>query len=208
MKFEVSATLVYLGEIDRYPRDKQISDCKNAAIDLELPAFGRSIYEHDELGEMIKHMKKSEAVLLPRLDVVGERKGRGVGNRFLDNMIKLTNQSAVIIDVHGDGITQGPLTSHNYTRWYEHIKTTRNRLTNSRKPTEGHNKKIGKLSPTRPGIVKHWKEYVDREVFERNAQHWRDPRIPNAQAAIETFPDLELRKAARKTIERIFGNRT
>lgn len=150
--FDVSITFIYLGDIDRYSRDDQFANCLNAVKEMKLPAIGDSIYEHHEMKEMLRNVRGDVAVVLPRLDVMGEHKGRGVGNRFLSNMIMVTNQAHVIIDMH-KGIT-----SHDYGEWYSHIKTTLGRLTNSRKPTPGHHRKIGKLRPTKPGIVQHWKE--------------------------------------------------
>ena len=142
------------------------------------------------------------AFLLPRLDVLGHGKGRGIGNRFLFNLVKLTNETRIIADVHKD------LTSQEYDAWYEHAESTLHRLTNSRKTTKQQAGKLGSLPRTKPGIVKHWTEYADKDLFDRMAQHWRDPRHVNAQAAIDSFPDADLKLASRKTIERIFGNRT
>ena len=202
VEFDARTTYVLLGKIDRYPRDSQLEDCQKAVKTMKLPAIGDSIYEHDEMKQILRDLRGDEALVLPRLDVAGEHMGRGVGNRYLNNIIMLTNQTHVIIDVHES------IMSHDYGDWYEHIKATYRRLTNSRKPTPGHNKKIGKLKPTKPGIVRHWTEYVDEETFTRNAQHWRDPHHANAEEAIATLPDEELREASKRTIERIFGNRT
>lgn len=202
MTIEAKATLVFLGKIDRYPRDDQLDDCRKFAKAMGLPAIGRAVYEHTEFDELRGGCRGNEVVLLPRLDVLGLGKGRGIGNRFLTSLLKLTNQTMVIMDVHNG------LSSQEFDAWYEHVETTLNRLTNSRKLTKEQASKLGSLPRTKPGIVEHWTSYVDRDVFERMAQHWRDPRHANAKAAIGSFPDEELRKASRKTIERIFGNRT
>ena len=202
VNIDVRTTFVFLGKLDRYPRENQLVDCQKFVKEMKLPAIGDSIYECDEMKQMLKDLRGSVALVLPRLDVVGEQKGRGVGNRFLSNMIKLTNQALVIIDAHKN------ITSHDYHDWYMHIDTTLGRLTNSRKKTREQMSKLGKIPRKKPGIVKHWTDYVDKETFDRNAQHWRDPRHDNAEAAIASFPDEELRLASKRTIERIFKNRT
>lgn len=202
MTIETKATLVFLGQIDRYPRDKQLEDCREFAKAMDLPKIGRAVYEHTEFDELRKGCRGNEVVLLPRLGVLGLGKGRGVGNRFLTSLLKLTNQTMVIMDVHNG------LSSQEFDAWYDHVETTLNRLTNSRKLTKGQASKLGSLPRTKPGIVEHWKKHEDKELYARMAQHWRDPKIPNAATAIQTFPDEELRKASRKTIERIFGART
>ena len=200
--FDVQTTFAFLGKIDRYSRDEQLSDCHRAVKELDLPDIGRSIYEHNELTAMLRNLRNNEAVLLPRVDVLAERKGRGIGTRFLTNLLKLTNQTRIIIDVHAG------INSHDYAPWYEHVEVARNRLTNTRKPTKDHMKLLGTLRHTKPGIVEHWTKYVDKETFKIHAQCWRDPEHKNAKIARDSFPDEELRKASRKTIERIFGNRT
>ena len=202
MTIDAAATLIYLGEIDRYPREKQIEDCHKAVKELGLPAIGRSIYECSEFDALRGICRGNEAVLLPRLDVLAERKGRGIGTRFLINLLKLTNETMIIMDVHAC------INSREFNKWYEHAESTRNRLVNSRNVTSDHAKLLGQLRHTKPGIVEHWTEYADRDVFKRMAQHWRDPKHKNAKAAIDSFPDDELRKASRKTVERIFGTRT
>lgn len=202
MTIDAKATFVFLGEIDRYPRDKQLEDCRKLAKMLDLPKIDRSIYEHTEFDALRSDLRGDEVVLLPRIDVLAERNGRGIGTRFLTNLVKLTNETMIIMDVH-----QG-ITSRDFDKWYEHIELTRNRITNSRKPSKGHMSLMGTLRHSKPGIVEHWTEYADKELYRRMAQHWRDPRHKNAGDAIESFPDEELRKASRKTIERIFGNRT
>lgn len=197
--------LVYLGVFDRYSRDEQIDDCRKMVKALELPRIGRSVFEHNELDDLLLALRNdgTELVLLPRLSVLSEHGGRGVGGRFLNNLIKVTNQSMMIMDVHKE------LDSHQYSDWYAHIKTTLNTLTNSRKPPKGQMSNMGTLRHIKHrGIVKHWTEYVDKKTFERMAQHWRDPRHKNAKIAIASFPDDELCKLSRKTVERIFGNRT
>ena len=62
---------------------------------MDLPAIERSVYEQNDLSDLLNNLRGNEAVLLPSIDVLGERKGRGIGERFLINLLKLTNQTMI-----------------------------------------------------------------------------------------------------------------
>lgn len=211
LTINVNATLVYLGNVDdRYPRDEQLADCRKVVKELELPAIGRAIYEHGKLRDLIKDLSGNELVLLPDLKVLAEYRGKGVSDRFLFNLIAVISRTYMVMDAHNR------LNSHDGDKWIQHVKATRDVLTNSRPLSSDDATKRAKAShkkkvKAKPGIVRLWKKHVkvkDPEKFERMASHWRDPDHDNAQDAIDSFPDDELLKASRKTIERIFGNRT
>ena len=51
---------------------------------MELPAFGKSIYEHKELSDFIRDLRGNEIAMIPRLQGLAEIKGTGVGIRFLN----------------------------------------------------------------------------------------------------------------------------
>lgn len=206
MTTEPETTFVYFGDIDdRYPRDEQLADCIKEVKELDLPSIGRSIYEHNELEKLINNLRRDGLLLLPKLEMLAEYKGRGVGKRFLMNLINVTSNTFIVRDVHAE------LTSHDGRKWMDHIEKTRKSLTNGRKVSSEQAKLKNKLRHSKPGLVKHWKEHIkvrEPDRFTRMAQHWRDPAFNSAEDAIAESPDDELENASVRTWERIFGGRT
>ena len=204
MQFDTDYTLVFLGKLDRYPRDEQLDDCNKAVKEFGLPKFDRAIYEHNEFDNLLHDCRKNELVMLPKIDAIALGRSRGVGKRFLMNVIRLTNETHIILDV------KAGISSLDIDQWYDHIERTRNQLVNGRKLSSEEAKLLGKMPKTRNkrGLFKHWTEHVSTEDFNRMAQHWRDPHIKSARDAIASAPDEELRKASQSMWERIFGGRT
>ena len=194
--------MVFLGDLDRYPREEQLADCRKVAKELGLPAIGRSIYEHKEFDDLLHDLRGNELVMVPKLETLAVTRGRGVGKRFLMNLIKVTNQSQIIMDVRA-GIHSGQLDD-----WYGHVETTRNYLVNGRKKSSEEMKLLRNIPRSKRGLVKHWTKHVSTEEYNRMAQHWRDPDFDSAQQAIDASPDEELRSASIRTWERIFKGRT
>lgn len=206
MTIETKVVLVYLCNIDeRYKCEDQLQHCHDAVKKFDLPAIGRGIYEHKELDVLIKHLRGNgtELVMLPRLSMLAVHRGRGVGNRFLKNLLQVTTKKASIMDV-SEGIT-----THDFNKWMKHIDVTENKLVNSR-PLSTERSKQMRSQINKRGLENHWTEHIrktDPERFNRVAQHWRDPRL-TAKEAMAQSPDEELKNASRKMWERIFGNRT
>lgn len=203
---EAKTVLVYVCNIDeRYARKDQLQHCKDAVKQHELPAIGRSVYEHDELDALIDNLRGrgTELVMLPRLSMLAVHRGRGVGNRFLKNLLRITTRKASIMDI-SEGIT-----TYDYKKWMAHIDVTENKLVNGRSLSTERSKQM-RTQINERGLANHWTEHIqktDPERFNRLAQHWRDPRL-TAKEAIEQSPDPELKNASRRMWERIFSNRT
>lgn len=204
MDIQADTVLVYLGNVDeRYSRQEQLDHCKKAVKEWGLPAIGRRVYEHNEIDELVESLRGTELVMLPRLGMLAVDRQRGVGKRFLTNLLRVTTRKSDIVDVCAG------IASIDYDEWIKHIDITHNKLVNGRK-VSSEEAKIKRALRNPRGLENHWTNHVkktDPERFNRVAQHWRDPRL-TADEAIEQSPDVELGRASRSMWQRVFGNRT
>lgn len=190
---------VFVGDMARLSRDKQLEICRGAVGDL--PA----IYEPAEFDLYVKNLRSDEVAVVARLIAIAERKPKErAGVAFVQRLLRLLDNCAYILDA------ESGIKSTDGQQWYDLVKTTHNKITNGRELKSEDARRLAKKSheSREPGLVDHWTSPAMDKERRQMAQHWRDPAFKNAQAAIAASPDKELQAASVSTWTRIFGNRT
>lgn len=204
MTVQPKNTRVYLGKIARYPREKQKAKCIEICDELELPKIDkRSYYEHNEVISFIHDLRKDEIAIVARLDGLAEIKGVGVGLRFLMNVYKIDKTSLFILDA------QTGLKSTDGDKWYQLVEATAMKIMRGR-PLGSEQAKVMaaiKHEEREPDLVEAWKGKKGDSDYMAVANIWGNLAMKPAEAAIKKFPDEELSKASKSTIQRIFGTR-
>jgi len=197
-------TRALLVNVDRYPRVQQIKDCKKAVEEFGLPQLGKSIYECNELDCFLSNLKRDEIALIPRLEGLALKKGRGVGKRFERNLLRVCSTCLYILDVD-TGIR-----SDAGKDWDLLVEDVYNKLTRSRGPLDKEKARaIGAIPNKEPGLVEDWirKRKAMTDDYIAHARIWGNLGIRPAERAISQFPDKELRDVSKSTIHRIFDTR-
>ena len=148
-------------------------------------------------------MRPDECALIPRLEGLAEIKGRGVGVRFLMNVMKIQDTCLFILDVD-TGIR-----SDAGDDWYTLVEAVASKIMRGRPLNEKQAKVMAAIRHAEPGLVEQWlrkrkKLSVD---YMQAAGKWGNRGIKPAEKAIKQFDDEELRNASKATIQRIFGTR-
>ena len=196
-------TRCYLGKVRRYERDDQLKDCIAAVKEYELPSFRGAFYEHDDIASFIKDLRPDECALIPRLEGLAEIKGRGVGVRFLMNVMKIQDTCLFILDVD-TGIR-----SDVGDEWYTLVETVASKIMRGRPLNKKQAKVMAAIRHSEPGLVEQWKTKRKKRAadYMQAADKWGNLGIKPAENAISQFEDEELRSASKATIHRIFGTR-
>ncbi len=198
MTNQIKYTRIFVGDIARWNRDRQLETCKQ--YDPELKA----IYEPKEFDLYVRNLRSDEVALMARLVAIAERKPKKrPGIAFVLRLIELLEKCAYIQDA------QTGIKSTDGQAWLDLVENTYGSITRGRELRKEQAKKLAKLSheAREPGLVEDWLSDDRAEDRIRMAQHWRDPFIPSAKQAIAQCPDEELRKASVSTWMRIFGPR-
>lgn len=205
-------TLVYLGTLDRFDRDQQLDLCHQVVDALDLPPIVDKIYEHNEIDDFIGAMRGSEVAVVPLLQVLAGRSGPGVGTRFYINERKLHDGCQFIVSLDttkrkaiADLIT---VRSDAGRDWYELLARTGNSVMKGQKLTTNDARAKARMPRAKPGLVATWKLKEGTAEYKAIESAWSNMGITPAEKAISMFPDDELSKASRSTVERIFGTRS
>ena len=194
-------TLVYLGKVNRYSREEQLADCRKFVKDNGFPSVGRSVYEHNEIDQFVKDMRGNELALIPRLEGLADIKGSGVGIRFLLNVMKVSDASRLVIDLD-TGIR-----SDAGDDWYQLVEVVASKIMRGRPLGKEQAKLMAKIRFSEPGLEESWKRKKGTPEYKAVASIWGNLSIKPAEKAIGMFPDEELAKTSKSSIQRIFGTR-
>lgn len=198
----------FIGDLPRLSREQQLELCHDAVAALDGVSALESVYESSEFDAFVRDLRSDEVAVIARLSALAEKKpkGRRPGAAFFLRLDRLRGASLVILDADSD------IRSDDEDKWLKHVESTANKITQGRKLTSAHAKKMAAKRHAKrpPGIVEEWKSRSRAADHRRVAQHWRDPSIKSAEEAIATVPEefSELRTVSRSTMERIFGRRT
>lgn len=200
-------TRAFIGKVHRYTRDAQIADCKAAVKKYELPAIGRGYYDYDEIKAFISDLHSDEVALLPRLECVATKKGRGVVIAFLSNVYQIDTKSLRIIDIDS-GITSDD------DNWFEYVEAVAMKIMNGRPLTKEHSAYMNEMRREKrkiePGLVESWQRKRKQKTpdYMACAAIWGNLGIKPEKKAKTMLPDEELQESSTGTIRRIFGSRS
>ena len=204
-------TLVYLGKLDRFDREQQLDLSQQIVDALGLAPIEDKIYDHHDLDKYIGRMRGNEAAVVPFLQTLAQKRGPGVGTRFYINERKLHDACQFIVSL--DTTKQKAIADVVTVRsdagrdWYNLLSKTGNSVMKGQPLKKKDAVAKAKMPRAKPGIVATWKLKEGTAEFITVATIWGNMRIAPAERAISMFPDDELAKASKKTVERIFGTR-
>lgn len=148
---------------------------------------------------------------MPLLQTLAGKRGSGVGTRFYMNERKLYDASQLIVSLDttkrkaiADVVT---VRSDAGRDWYELLIKTGNSVMRGQSLKKKDAVAKAKTPRKKRGIVKTWNLKEGTAEYITVATIWGNIGIAPAEYAISIFPDDELCKASKKTIERIFGTR-
>lgn len=190
-------TLVYLGLLKHYKRDDQLADSRKAVKEMGLPAIGRRVYEHKEFDDFINSLRGNEYAVLPSLEVLGGKRGRGVSRRFYNNLAAIERKASVVLDVETRTLSDAD-------NWQEVVDKVAGSLINGRTLTPG---KASEMARRKSGLVGRWRRKEGTDEYMAAAKVWSNMAIKPAELAIENMPDEQLRTTSKANIHRIFGSR-
>lgn len=200
-------TRAFIGKVHRYARTDQIADCKAAVKKYGLPALGSSIYEHNEIGDFIHDLKRDEIALVPRLEGLATKKGRGVVIEFLLNVYRIDITSLRILDIDS-GITSDD------KDWFDYVEAIAMKVMNGRPLSKEHSDFMNEMKREKkevePGLVDSWLRQKEKQTPEYMAcaAIWGNLGIKPELKAKSRLPDKELSESSTATVRRIFGSRT
>lgn len=203
--------MCYLGKVNRFDREEQLALCHEIVEKLELTPIGDRIYEHNEIDELVKSMKGNEAVVVPILSALGDKKGHGAGVQFFINERAIHDACKFIVSIDttkpkaiADLITvQSDAGKH----WYALLAKTSNSVMRGQPLKRKVAQNMARKKHAKPGLVQNWELKEGTAEYLTHAYIWGNLSIAPAKKAIEMFPDDELRNASEETIRRIFKAR-
>ena len=198
MTITTNYTRVFVGDVARWPRERQLETCRKIEPDI------KAIYEPHEFDEYVKNTRKDEIALISQLVALAEKKPKKrPGVSFVLRLLALLDKCAYIHDAD-TGVR-----SIDGQAWLDHVESTFNSITQGRKlPTE-EAKRIGKigLDAREAGLVADWKGRKGEPEYMAVAHVWGNLSIKPAAYAISQLPDKELQSVHPSTMKRIFGTR-
>lgn len=204
-------TRVYLGHVNRFDRDEQLDLAKQIVEKEGLPPFGRGIYEQHEMESFINDLRSDEVALIPLLAAVADKKGSGVGVRFFMNLMQIKDESLYVLNIDttknraiADLIT---INSDAGKDWYQLVSTVAKSVMRGRKLKKKKAREMSAQSRAKPGLVKSWQLREGTPEYITIATIWSNLNIKPAEKAISMFPNEELQKASKESIQRIWGTR-
>lgn len=188
----------YLRAIEGLPLDRQRALCSAVA--------NATFYEGDERDGWLRALRRDEAALVARLEVIAAPKAIG-GKRplvdFTATLSVLLHKARVVVDA------ETGITSDDGRKWSDLVEWTAQRIaTGSRRLPRKRAKSMAakRWGAAEPGLVERWRSPAKKADRERWASVWRDPAYANAEAAANAVDVAELR--GRETAcRRVFGPR-
>lgn len=191
-------TRVFIGQIARWSRDRQLDKCRE--IEPKLQA----IYEPHEFDDYLNNLRSDEAALMARLVAIAEVKPKKrPGIAFVLRLMQLLQKAAYIHDAEtGIRSTDGQA-------WLDLVESTYNAITRGRELPSERAKVLQKLSDEarEPGLVSDWRSREGSPEYLAVASIWGNLSIKPAAKAIGMLPDKELQSVSPSTMKRIFGTR-
>lgn len=203
--------MCYLGKVNRFDRDEQLDLCHSIIEKLGLAPLEDRIYEHNEIDQFINNLRGNEAAVVPLLQGLATKKGTGVGINFfiVEREIHDKCEFIVSIDTTKQRAIANIVTvqSDSGRDWYKLLQKTAGSVMRGRPLKKKEAQAKARKRHAKPGLVETWKLKEGTAEYITHAQIWGNLGIRPAEEAIKMFPDDELSKASKATVDRIFGSR-
>lgn len=175
--------------------------------------------KNDERGELLKHCRGSEVVVVARLNVLGrprkETGNRSASNEFIKFVGNLRRKCKYIL-VLDDNMSNTPVNTavtseDGESVWDAVVDRAADVVSNSRALSTEDAKKMNskRWAGEFRGVVDEWTKNPERaEELEAMRNIWCNPFYPNAQAAYDAMPDsVRAQIKSLETARKIFKKR-
>jgi len=172
------------------------------------------IYRESEIGRdaWVRALRRTEAAVLPRLDLIVLRKlppNRRPSHDLTVTLATVRERAAIVVDVNADATTE------NIDAWAVALENALRKIASGRRKkvlTSESARKMAKASGRKRGagsLVNKWTD-DNPEARARLARYsaiWKSRKFSNWNEARAAMPE-ELQHLSRSSLERIFGGRT